>query len=539
MAYWERIRQSKLKLSYQWRRYYFQNPYASSPSFTASHAKSSLSSTASHGRSCLSREPCWVIPNSNRPSDFCNNMRLFGGPTQASSSSLRLLPTNRTLDNRRFSVFNKFSEKMKGEATRNPEFQQSLKDLKEKTEELKGVKEELKNRTKQTTEQLYKHVDGVWNEAEATAKKVSANMKEKISAATEEVKGTFGVGKEESSEFSSTSAKHGADMKDGNRASSGEENYEQAAASGTAETLFSKFKSSLPSQKVSLAYQKLKEAKVTDLAKKGYDIVKDELSGTTNKKKHLQHTPSTSTGERSTKTDIVVVPVKQSPWNKKWEAFKGKLRGHPAFRRISGFSEPVVTKSHEIAEDMRERWETSDNPIVHKIQDLNESIFQETDAAISVKEIRQRDPSFSLPEFVTEVQEAIRPVLHAYMKADVETLKKYCGPEVIERCKAEHKAYQSNGIFFDNKILHISDVEVRETKMMGTSPIIILMFQTQQVYCVRDRNGSITEGGQDTIHTVYYAWAMQLVDAEELGDGALYPIWRLREIQQFGVQALI
>jgi import inner membrane translocase subunit TIM44 len=32
---------------------------------------------------------------------------------------------------------------------------------------------------------------------------------------------------------------------------------------------------------------------------------------------------------------------------------------------------------------------------------------------------------------------------------------------------------------------------------------------------------------------------MQLVDAEELGDGALYPIWRLREMQQFGVQALI
>lgn len=85
MAYWERIRQSKLNLSYQWRRYYFQNPYASSPSFTAAHAKSSLSSTASHGRSCLSRKPFWVIQNSYRPSDYCNNMRLFGGPAQVSS----------------------------------------------------------------------------------------------------------------------------------------------------------------------------------------------------------------------------------------------------------------------------------------------------------------------------------------------------------------------------------------------------------------------------------------------------------------------
>lgn len=76
------------------------------------------------------------------------------------------------------------------------------------------------------------------------------------------------------------------------------------------------------------------------------------------------------------------------------------------------------------------------------------------------------------------------------------------------------------------QILHISDVEVRETKMMGTSPIIIvavgislafyyehlklfwwkqyingppwesLQFQTQQVYCVRSADGSIKEGGK-------------------------------------------
>ncbi|KAL5786957.1 hypothetical protein ACOSP7_003906 [Xanthoceras sorbifolium] len=151
---------------------------------------------------------------------------------------------------------------------------------------------------------------------------------------------------------------------------------------------------------------------------------------------------------------------------------------------------------------------------------INETIFQETDAAATIKEIQRRDPSFSLPDFVAEVQEAIKPALNAYMKGDTESLK-------------------NQGIFFDNKILHISEVEVRETKMMGSSPIIIVAFQTQQVYCVRDRQGAITEGEKDTIHTVYYAWARQQVDAEELGEGALYPIWKLREMQQLGIQALI
>ena len=42
-------------------------------------------------------------------------------------------------------------------------------------------------------------------------------------------------------------------------------------------------------------------------------------------------------------------------------------------------------------------------------------------------------------------------MLH-YIQGDADTLKKYCSPEVIERCKAEHSAYQSMGIFFDNKV---------------------------------------------------------------------------------------
>ncbi|XP_022771262.1 mitochondrial import inner membrane translocase subunit TIM44-2-like [Durio zibethinus] len=464
---------------------------------------------------------------------FIARQPLFLRLTSQQGLRLRLLSGNGYSSNRRFSVFNEFSKKIKSEVNRNPEFQHSV-------EELKGKAEELKFRRKQTTEQLYKQVDGVWTEAEATAKKVSANMKETISAAKEEVKETFGIGKEESSQSTSTSAQHVADVKDGGKASSGEQKYEQSGSGETAETIFGKFKSGISSPKVSLAFQRLKEAKVVDLAKKGYDIVKDELSGNPSKRKHLEYAPPpSSTAERSTRTDIVVLPSKESRWSKKWEAFKGKMQGHPLFKHVRGISEPVLTKGQEIAEDMRERWETSDNPIVHKIQDINESIFQETDAAASCKEICRRDPSFSLPEFVAEVQESIRPVLNAYVKGDVETLQKYCSPEVIDRCKAEHTFYRSHGMFFNNKILHVSDAEVRETKMMGNSPIIILAFQTQQIHCIRDREGKITEGGKDTIHTVYYAWAMQQVDVEELGEGALYPIWKLRDMQQMGVKALI
>ncbi|GAB2298346.1 hypothetical protein Dimus_032414 [Dionaea muscipula] len=465
--------------------------------------------------------------------------QILSGHQPDANLRFRLIGADGHLYNRRFSVFSEFSKKFKGEADSNQEFQQSIKELKDKAGELKGVKEGLKIRTKQTTEQLYKHVDGVWTEAESTAKKVSANVKEKLSAAKEEVKETLGIGKKESSSSTgSSSTNNDNDTRDGSNSTFSEE-QQQSGSAENVETLFGKFKSGVSSvsPKISSTIQKLKEAKVVDLAKKGYDAVIDELNGKPVKRKH---TPCTaSSGETSARTEIVIVPSKQSQWSKKWEAFKEKIQGHPMFKRVSKMSEPVVTKSQELKEDMQERWETSDNPVVHKIQDLNEKVFGENPSALSFKEIRRRDPSFSLPDFVTEVQDVIKPLLVAYIKGDEGVLKKYCSPEVIERCKAERRAYESRGMFMESKILHISEADVRETKMMGTTPIIILIFRTQQVHCVRDSTGNITEGGKDTIHTVYYAWAMQQMEPGELGEDGIYSMWRLREMQQLGIQALI
>ncbi|TVU51607.1 hypothetical protein EJB05_03047 [Eragrostis curvula] len=427
----------------------------------------------------------------------------------------------RHLNNRNLSVFNEFSKQLKGEAKSNPEFQKTVKEFSEK---LGVVKEDLKVRYKM----------------------VSANIKEKMSAAKEEVKESFGLGKEDTSsckDGSSEASRH--DSPDASAHADGSSNY-----GTTGHTLFTKLKSTISSASpaVSGAFAKLKDTRVSTLAKQGYEIVKDELSSTSSRKrKHPRHASSAPV-EKSTRTDLVIVPTKKSVLGEKWEAFKNKMRGHPVYKRVNEYTKPVVTIGQEVAEDVRERWETSDNPLVQKIQDWNESVFEETTTAITFKEIRQRDPSFYLPDFVADVQEMIKPVLTAYSKGDLETLKMFCTTHVIERCKGERQAYAAQGMFFDHKILHISDADVLETKMMGSTPLIIVIFQTQQIYCIRDKEGQITEGGQvgylygihDVIQTVFYQWAMQLMDSDEVPEEeSYYLVWRLREMQQAGVKALI
>ncbi|KAL2335808.1 hypothetical protein Fmac_010254 [Flemingia macrophylla] len=70
-------------------------------------------------------------------------------------------------DRRRYSVFSEFSKKVKGEAVRNQEFQQSVKELKEKAVDLKGVPKELKEKPQQKFEQLFKLVNEVNKQAAA------------------------------------------------------------------------------------------------------------------------------------------------------------------------------------------------------------------------------------------------------------------------------------------------------------------------------------------------------------------------------------
>lgn len=128
-----------------------------------------------------------------------------------------------------------------------------------------------------------------------------------------QVKESFKLGKEENAESASSSG----------TGASKEENHQQQQQSGNTEggqqpTLFGKIKSSISSP--------------LDLAKKGLDIVKDELRGGTPKKKHLEYTPPPPfTGVRSTRTDLVVTPTKQSKWQKKWESLREKVTATTLF----------------------------------------------------------------------------------------------------------------------------------------------------------------------------------------------------------------
>ena len=239
----------------------------------------------------------------------------------------------------------------------------------------------------------------------------------------------------------------------------------------------------------------------------------------------------------------IVKPKDPTRFERMFEDVKQKL----------GFSEENLDKLQQseavkrlknVQEDLRERWETSDSPMVHRIQDASESFFGETDQAEAMKLIRQIDVGFNTSDFLSEVKSTVPDVIKSYLLGDVEALKKMenISPEIIERMDGQINAWKSLGHVVDARLLHVSELELVEIRVLDNSPTVVLQFACQQVNCVRDaKTKEIIEGANDDIQSVHYLWAMQLSDAEfQTEDGRTFskPTWQLREMVLRGMMSI-
>ena len=247
-------------------------------------------------------------------------------------------------------------------------------------------------------------------------------------------------------------------------------------------------------------------------------------------------------------TAVAIAKEKKSRFRSAWESVSQKtgLGAHvtSVFSKLEGLKQtPAYRKGEEMLEDARERWETSDNPMVHKIQDLTEgAFFTETEQAEAYRAIQQRIPDFNVNDFMAEVRRDVPKVLGAYLKGDVKALEGCAvSKEMLERMGGQMKLWQHEGQFVDPRILHLSEMELMEVRTMENSPMIVLQFSCQQINCVRNKDGEIVEGAEDDIQSVHYLWAMQLDDVEYTHeDGRKYtaPTWQLREMVLRGMMAV-
>lgn len=255
---------------------------------------------------------------------------------------------------------------------------------------------------------------------------------------------------------------------------------------------------------------------------------------------------SVKTAEVQTASTSALVTSKQqqSTWQRQMDDMRSKLGGHPFFARMKGLNlgaNPVIAKGREAAENIRERWETSDSPLVHRIQDAVDSLQSESDTARALREIRARDPSFDMVTFLRNLKTDVGAVIKAYLESDEDLIREHCSPEMIERLTGIMRAQKQQGLVPDPTLLDTSEVELVDIKFLEEEPIVVVQFTCQQINCTRDSFGNVVDGKPDEVHRVYYYWALQQEKQGYVGaDGGYHPPrWQLREMLIRGMHHLL
>lgn len=89
------------------------------------------------------------------------------------------------------------------------------------------------------------------------------------------------------------------------------------------------------------------------------------------------------------------------------------------------------------------------------------SIFSETDTARAMRELKERDHSFSIETFTKTAREYIIPeILDAFLTADIPTLRSWCSEGTFNVLKANFEAQLKPGVVFSGKVLDLRNLEV-------------------------------------------------------------------------------
>ncbi|THV05567.1 TIM44 subunit of mitochondria import inner membrane translocase [Dendrothele bispora CBS 962.96] len=220
-----------------------------------------------------------------------------------------------------------------------------------------------------------------------------------------------------------------------------------------------------------------------------------------------------------------VVLHKDSPRQERWNQLKE--------------TNPVLRKFVEL----RQSYDESENPLVSSVRSVTETIgswFEENENAQVVKLMKTLDPTFSTESFERELREYIVPeVVDAYLSADQEALRAWCGEGTYNVLWATMEQYLKQGLISDSKVLDIRQVDVSAGKILDNNiPVFVIQFSTQEVLLFRNaKTGEVMVGAEDRVEQCIYVAVLTRME-EELGN-ELTGGWKVVEMARRSARAYL
>jgi import inner membrane translocase subunit TIM44 len=140
-----------------------------------------------------------------------------------------------------------------------------------------------------------------------------------------------------------------------------------------------------------------------------------------------------------------------------WDQMRARLSESPLIREMLKRTKKISSAAAETdlgkkavetgqniknkVEDIREYWETSQNPLVYKISGVWDSLTAETEEGVAIKEIQKFDPNFIKEEWSQEVRFDLVPrLIRGHLIGELKDVKPWLSEAVYQKLSSDIRA---------------------------------------------------------------------------------------------------
>ncbi|KAL1410926.1 protein translocase subunit [Vanrija albida] len=215
---------------------------------------------------------------------------------------------------------------------------------------------------------------------------------------------------------------------------------------------------------------------------------------------------------------------------------------------LTSEKEPTTSRlnwltSHPTYQRLRENYYESESPAVETLRSVTSTIagwFDENETAKVIRTIREIDPDFNIDNFTRELREYIVPeVVDAYLSADRESLKQWCGEATFNVLWATMGQYVKQGLVSESKIMDIKHVDIVSGKLLENDvPVFVISFASQEVLLFKNaKTGENVVGDENAVEQCRYAMVLTRVESEI--DNELTNGWKVVEMARRGQKSFM
>lgn len=130
----------------------------------------------------------------------------------------------------------------------------------------------------------------------------------------------------------------------------------------------------------------------------------------------------------------------------------------------------------------------------------------EEEVSPEVARVRALDPTFDAAEFLEGAKIAFDMILVAFGTDDIKSLRSLLTPEVLKTFTAAIEARRKAGETLESQLISIRSAEIDGTRVDGTTVFVTVRFVSEQVSCLRDKNGVVIDGDEAHVLMLTDLW---------------------------------